>query len=484
MKSLHYTFVLLGLLVVGMINAQPLPVLDTSVKAFVEKKDYGLIEVQGLQTGDYIPYWMRSLQHGSVPVAGTSLSVIGAYVRDYRGAADKVRLGMGLQVRGNLGTSVNGALLEAYVKAKTKRMEFKAGRFRQVLGLTDSTLGIGGFTYSGNSLPIPMIQARLPENSFPLWDSLISFHGTFAQGWMGDTRANYSGNKKTLKQYMHQKSLYIRIGKPTAKVSGTIGIVHQAFWVNHTKLMGDSIFKINPYQSYMYLLTGKQYAYKQGYQLTTNLGNHVGQLDLGIDIVGKSTITRLYRQFLFDTDYSYKKKTLKDGLNGISIVNRKPATGSFYFRKLTVEYFSSMNETSNIEYYNHEMLYEGVSYLGASIGNPFLPLKKEIRSSLPTASQILIVTGVGFPNTRVRVLHTGMEWAIDKVIFRNRFSFSRNFGMLETKGKFPPTNQFSMSVEAGIPLRKGWQARTLFALDSGGLYYNSAGGFISMMRIF
>lgn len=484
MKPLHSTFVLFGLLTVALVKSQPLPVLDTAAKAFVEKKDYGLIEIQGLQTGDYVPFWMRSLQYGSVPVSGTSLSLIGAYVRDYQGTRDKIRFGMGVQARGNLGTSVEGILLEAYVKARTKRLEFKAGRFRQVLGLTDTTLGMGGFTYSGNCLPIPMVQASLPEYSFPLWDSLISFQGTIAQGWMGDARTNYAGNKKTLSQFVHQKSFHIRVGRPMAKVRGTIGIVHQAFWVNHTKLMGDSVFKLNPYQSYMYLLTGKQYAYKQGYQLTSNLGNHIGQLDLGIDIEGKTTTTRLYRQFLFDTDYSYKKKTLKDGLSGISILNRKPPTGSFYFRKLTMEYFSSMNETSNIEYYNHEMLYEGVSYLGAGIGNPFLPTKKQIRAGLPTASQFLIVTGVGFPNTRVRVLHTGMEWAYDKVIFRNRFSFSKNYGMLETKGIFPPTNQFSMSFEAGIPLRKGWQARTLFALDSGGLYYNSAGGFVSMMKVF
>jgi hypothetical protein len=56
--------------------------------------------------------------------------------------------------------------------------------------------------------------------------------------------------------------------------------------------------------------------------------------------------------------------------------------------------------------------------------------------------------------------------------------------MHETSNKFAPTNQFSMSVEAGVPLREGWQARAAFALDSGGLYYNSAGGFVSMLRVF
>jgi hypothetical protein len=42
----------------------------------------------------------------------------------------------------------------------------------------------------------------------------------------------------------------------------------------------------------------------------------------------------------------------------------------------------------------------------------------------------------------------------------------------------------SISLEAGRPLKKGWQLRALVAMDNGGLLPNSAGGLISIARSF
>lgn len=486
MSCLKSALLLFGMSVAGIAAAQPIPVLDTVAKEFVARRNYGLIEIQAVQTGDHVPFWMRALQYGNKPLTGTSLAAIGSYVKDYSPVRRRFDWGYGAQVRGNLGSAADVTLLEAYAKVRFHPFEVKVGRFRQVQGLIDTALGMGSFSYSGNSLPIPMIQVNLPEYSFPLFDSLISFKGSLAQGWMGNTRTKYMNNLKSLPEYMHQKSLHMRIGKPDAKARLVLGFVHEAMWVDNKQLVGPS-YMLSPFETFMYIVTGKNYLYKPGSTLTTNIGNHVGHIDVGLEFTSPTTETRVYREFLYDTENSFTRGSLADGITGFSVVNRKPAGGGMYLRRFTMEYLSTMNQAydpsrpyNHDNYYNHEFLYDGAAYKGAGIGSPFISKRSEILSSFPATSVIII----SFSNTRVRALHMGAEWAYDKVLVRHRMSYSRNYGMFETKSTFPVRNQFSTSVEVGVPLREGWQARALFALDSGGLLYNSAGGLISMLRLF
>jgi hypothetical protein len=444
---------------------------------------HAMVELQAVHTGDYVPFWMRAMQHGNTPLAGSSIAAIGSYERGYGKAPGKTDIGFGLKFRGDVGSQVRGTVLEAYVKARFKAFELKAGRFRQVQGLSDTTLGMGNYSQSGNSLPIPMIQLGMPDYSFPLLDSLLSFKGTFSQGWMGETPTKYMNNLQTLPQFMHQKSLHIRIGKPRSKVKGVVGLVHQVFWVNNRKLYGDSIWKLSPLETYFYIVTAKRYIYKPGFTETTTVGNNLGHFDLGLDIAGSNHDIRLYRQIFYES-----VRTLADGITGVSIVNRSPAKGGFRLGKLVLEYMSSMDQGYEPDavpekydnYYNHEFLYDGVAYRGAGIGNPFISLRSTIRRDLPASNPQIIA----FNNTRVRALHVGVEWLAGPVLLCNRFSFSRNFGMYSTKNSFPPSSQFSMGVEAAMPIRKGWQARAMFALDSGELLYNTAGGFLSIARTF
>jgi hypothetical protein len=487
MSFLKPVLFLFGMSVAGIAAAQPIPVLDTVAKEFIARRNYGLVEIQAVQTGDHVPFWMRALQFGNKPLTGTSLAAIGSYVKDYSPVRRRFDWGYGAQVRGNLGSAANVTLLEAYAKARLNPFEIKVGRFRQVQGLIDTALGMGSFSYSGNSLPIPMIQVNLPEYSFPLLDSLISFKGSIAQGWMGDTRTKYLNNLKTLPEYFHQKSLHVRVGKPEHKIRAVVGFVHEVMWVDNKQLIGASLYNLSPFETFMYIVTGKNYFYKPGSTLTTNIGNHIGHFDVGLEFTSPNTETRVYREFFYDSENSFSRGSLIDGITGFSVVNRKPAGGGAYLRRFTMEYLSSMNQAydparpfNHDNYYNHEFLYEGASYKSTGIGSPFISRRNEIRQGFPGSASTII----SFNNTRVSAFHMGVEWAYDKVLVRHRVSYSRNYGMYESKATFPVCNQFSTSLEVGVPLREGWQARALFALDSGELLYNSAGGFISMLRLF
>lgn len=444
---------------------------------------YAMVELQAVQTGDVVPFWMRAMQHGNIPLAGSSVAAIGSYMGDYRAVPGKTAIGYGVQVRADLGNRFRGTLLQAYVKARFKRFEWKVGRFRQVQGLSDTTLGMGNFSQSGNTVPIPMIQVGLPDYSFPVLDSLFSFKATFSQGWMGETPTKFMNNLQRLPQFLHQKSLHMRIGRPQSKVKGVVGLVHEVFWVNNRKLYGDTAWKLSPLETYFYIVTAKRYLYKPGFSETTTIGNNLGHFDLGLDITGTRTDIRVYRQIFYES-----LRTLSDGITGVSFVNRRRASGRFRLDKIVLEYMSSMNQGYDAtndpdrydNYYNHEFLYDGVAYGGAGFGNPFISPRSTVRRGFPSTSAQIIA----FNNTRVRALHAGVEWSAGRLQMRNRLSFSRNFGMYSTQNTFPPSSQFSLGMEAAMPLRGGWQARAMFAFDSGGLLYNTAGGFLSMARIF
>lgn len=466
-------------------KGQSTAVPDTGTRTVVSGRGQGLIELQAIHTGEHIPFWMRSLQHGNIPLQGTSMAAIGSFERDYVEPSRKTDFGYGIRLRGDLGKESRFTVLEAYVKARFRPFELRAGRFRQVLGLSDPTLGMGNFSHSGNALPIPMIQLGLPDYSLPIFDSLISFKGTFSQGWMGETRTEYMNRFQTLPEFLHQKSLHIRIGKPRAAVKGILGLVHEVLWVDNDKLYGDDEWGLSPLQTYFYIVTAKRYMYKPGLSETTTIGNNLGHFDLGIQIDARNSEIMLYRQIFYES-----ARAFSDGITGVCIRNTGQAKGKFHLDKAVLEFMSSMDQAYDgslsppryDSYYNHEWLYDGVSYKGMGIGNPFISMKSGIRSSFPSSSSGLNI--ISFSNTRVRALNLGAEWSAGRVFFRNRASFSWNYGTYDTQNTFPPSSQFSMSMEAGLPFKRGWQARALFAFDSGELLYNTSGGFLSMAKVF
>ena len=476
-----------ALLISLSVFSQPLPVYDSVLKVYKAKAAYRMVELQAIGTGDAVPLWMRAGQYGSNPYQGTSFAALAHYVKPYR--QDTVRdidWGVGVQLRADIGSVNDFRVIEAYAKLKLKMFEIRAGRSRMMSGLADSTLSSGSHTISGTALGIPQVSLSLPDYSFPLFDSLFSVKGSLVQGFMGDVPTNFENKKDIIPGYFHQKSAHLRIGKPGWKTKFILGGVHQVFWVDGNQLIGPS-YDLTPTQTIWYVMTGKNYLYKPGSNLTTNIGNHLGTIDLGLELKGQNTQTLIYHQVLYESENSFKNGSFNDGLTGVSITNTAPADGTgFRLQKAVVEYYRTANQAyvSNRpynydNYYNHEFIVNGNSYNGTNLGNPFLTPDHDMVKSLPRGE-----IRNYFHNTRVKLFHVGLEATADKIFLRSRMSFSKNLGLWEKVDRFPPTNSLSMSLEAGRPLAKGWQLRALVALDNGGLLPNSAGGMLSIARSF
>ena len=306
---------------------------------------------------------------------------------------------------------------------------------------------------------------------------------------MGDVPILVEGRSSITPGYFHQKSAYLIIGKPKWRTRAIIGGVHQVFWVDGN-VMYPGKYDLTTSQTIWYIMTGKNYIYKPGSTLTTNVGNHLGTIDFGLEMTGQSTKTLVYHQVLYESENSFKKGSFNDGLTGVSITNTAPSDGTgFRVQKAVLEYYRTSNQAHDPQrpehydsYYNHEFIVNGNFYQGNSLGNPFLTPKTYMLSSLPKGDRWEAKSF--FSNTRVRLFHLGLEATVDKIFLRSRMSYSKNYGLWESVDRFPPTNSFSMSLEAGRPLKNGWQLRALVALDNGGLLPNSAGGMLSIARSF
>jgi hypothetical protein len=463
---------------------------------------YDLGSSAGYITSDHVPFWLRSNQFGSIPLDNASLSLIGAVRKGYD--TTKIRIldwGAAVEGRANIGNKSNFTVIEGYGKLRISVFEIRAGRSKEIMGLCDTSLSSGAWAVSGNALGIPKVQISIPEfYSLPLFGELFAFKGNYAHGWIGETSMNLYGNVLQIETWLHQKSLYGRFGKPEWKFKLYGGFNHQAFWGNEKDYYGD-IFTLSPIKTYIYVITGKGYG--TNFIPSSRIGNHLGSIDLGFEYEFKNVRLLAYRQNIYDAGALYYLANIRDGLNGLSLVNRHYTRNGFQWRKLLVEVLYTKNQAGELwsrfvpsgdeSYFNNDQYIEGWSYKGIGIGNPFICSRASTREGLPSDP------GDYFINNRVTAFHFAYEGSVREWDFILKTSYSMNYGTFGTSevghtlgktrtlpmyGIFSETKQFSGYLEANKELRKGLNLGFTGAFDVGELYYNSVGVLVRVAKSF
>ena len=448
-----------------------LPTINAQKNSF----SYDLGSSAGYITPGHVPFWLRSNQFGSVPLDNASLSLIGAIHKDY----DKSRIrildwGVSVEGRVNIGDKSNFTLIEGNAKLRISVFEIRAGRSKEIMGLCDTSLSSGSFSVSGNALCIPKAEISIPEfYILPIFGKLFAFKGNYAHGWIGKTPfMNLDSNLLYPGTYLHQKSLYGRFGKPEWRWKLYGGFNHQVLWGNEKKTYGES-YTLSPLKTYLYVITGKSY------DSHIRLGDHLGSIDLGFEYDFKNVRLLAYRQNLYDAGALYYLANIRDGLNGLSLVNTHYTRKGFQWKKILVEVFyakSQGGETWSVhrpsgaeDYYNNWQYIEGWSYKGIGIGNPFICSRVSAREGLPSDSLSYFI------NNRVIAFHFGFEGSVQKWDFILKTSYSLNYGTYRTITVFPEIKQLSSYFEVNKELKKGLNIGFTGAFDVGKLYYNSFG---------
>ncbi|NIJ54984.1 capsule assembly Wzi family protein [Dyadobacter arcticus] len=455
--------------------------LLTTVIARSQSKTFkAKLEAQTSFTSDHVPFWMRSNQFGSFPLSGPSVSLIGAFQKDYDTV--KVRLldwGAGFEGRANGGKGSELILVEGYAKVKLGIFELKGGRMKETFGLTDTLLTTGNFAISGNALGIPKVQLAIPEfYAIPIFGKIFAFKGLYAQGWLGEKTIHGKRVDRAV-TYFHQKAFYARIGKPNWRLKFYGGFNDQVFYGHEAEIFES--FILTGWQKYQSVVLGKNWAFSK-------VGNHAGNFDMRIEQEFNKIKISAYRQSFYEVGALYYLANIADGINGISFRNKVAKKKSFHWNQLVFEFLYTKNQagetwskptpTGNENYANHYLYNSGWSYMGLGLGNPFFTTADQARTGQSSPSKNYFI------NNRTAALHVGMNMDLGQYSTYAKFSYSNNFGTHETSKTFKPVKQLSAYIEIKRPLRNKWDIGATVAFDAGKLLNNSSGLILTTSRKF
>ena len=446
-----------------------------------------------------VPFWLRANQWGQVPLASPAGTArIGFHYFSHQTFTDssrnKERPGWEVRTEGvaNVGASSKLLLPEAYAKLRWKQWELMAGRERQIVGIVDTTLSSGSYSWSGNALPVPMVRFGLAEYlPFGFLNNFVSIKGSFVHGWFL--------NSYIQKSYLHQKTLYGRLGKPEGSFHLQVGLVHQVMWGGEADYLVNNPVAINgklpsTFKDYVRGVVLAQIPEDgRSSRITTfdginRIGNQLGHFDLALDLRIKRTLFLLYQQHPYEDASGFQFQNLPDGLYGLSI-RRNPASVSFLNLKgLVLEYLFTKNQTGDDftipgsrftgadNYFNHSQYIEGWSYRGLGIGTPFIPTKIEVKKGAA-------LNDLYFPTNRIILYHLGLEGMLaQKFKFMVKASYRLHYPSWHTPLSDPVYRQFSSLLSFDVPLLRWGNTRlkAQVAYDKGGVLPESLGGYVAL----
>lgn len=423
------------------------------------------------------PFWIKSNQFGTVPDTSNTLFFEHAVQWSHKG------LEWGAQMNVWSGHQARVLLPEIYGSYNVGGFRFLVGRKKQYHGWGDSTLSSGSMTWSGNALPIPEVQVSIPEYR-RIWPKVLAIKGHYSHGWFGD--------QHFVKQYyLHQKSLYLRWGE--GKVRFHTGIMHHAQWGGKPKydpgpegwLAHGQRFASGGkvYREVVFPFTNppRDSAKVASFDFENRYGNHLGQLDWGLEGNIGSSVWKVYRQLPFETGQTFSSLgNLDDGVYGISL-NRKKGV----IRHLVLEFLHTTNQglyrsgflrfigykgrhygRNQNYYFSHAQYLDGWSYEGRTLGSPFLLPNPDIRDEKTVDSPNYFAN-----NNNIKAGYVGLKTQLNSVSMITKVSLSRNFGTYHKKIQ---ADQLSLGHNMEIPV-SGATIAVEVGIDHGDLIRDNFG---------
>ncbi len=446
-------------------NHAPKDSVDHSTKNIRDRFSYSFETGAFYSINNSIPFWQKSNQFGAVPQKGNSLyfrqmieskTDISARFFDADYCVDILTV---------VGSDTRLVIPEAFLKLHFGKLTLGGGRFKNVMGIVDTTYSSGSITWSGNSLPLPEIRLEIAQYQklFVRW---LGYKGHFTHAWFG--------NQTFVKgYYLHQKSLYGRIGSDKSKLHLYAGILHNVQWGGAPKYKvydPDFILSDGKFPSDWFTFKQVVLPYKTlsdttlgygGFEVENRFGNHLSQIDLAADYYFGDKRIMLYKNNIIETGRTLGSfSNLDDGLYGFSYRNSNEKA---FIRNLVVEYLFSMNQGSynaliarllkkplkdygnNAFYFNHQQYYDGWSYGDQTIGTPFFIPDKELVIQNNHGPAV-------FSNSnRMKVWYLATSLKLNSILLEAKGSYSQNYGSF----LFPITslNQLNTNFKFIFPLK-------------------------------
>ncbi|MCR9063254.1 MAG: capsule assembly Wzi family protein [Cytophagales bacterium] len=459
--------------------------------------------MSNLATGRNNPFWLRANNFGQTSDSAQSFQIQLEIKKDFDSLYfQNKRLkafdwGYGIATGVILGRETKSYTPEIYIKGRLKNLELTIGRRRDFFGISDSTNSSGHLINSQNTIPIPKVSLIIPNYHYLFKNKILGIKAGLSHGWFGD-------QYYTKESFLHQKWLYVSIGKPTWRFNFYTGLNHNVQWGGKINNIPSHIFAVNgkfpsSLKDFLFVSTGlslnRQYSLPDSlytYQdLTNRVGNHLGSIDVGLRFQINGTTILFYRQNIYDDGSLFYLSNLDDGLSGISINFPKTSKAFFGINNLTFEFFNSRNQGGALgpeqnnnylrgtdNYFNNAQFLDGWSYKGNTLGTSFIPSRLAINKTLPQY-QVNVITELPTffytNNNRVSAIYIASQTFVYNHKIKVKYSISNNLGTYT----FPfakPIRQKSMLMEHQYFIKSlKTLLETQIGYDSPGIYEKNLG---------
>lgn len=452
------------------------------------------------QTGFYLstsrqtPYLNRTNQYGLAPVEAQTWFLNAAVHRKYDSTYTENKklhpwgYSYGFEAHANLGGKNSLLLPTAHISGRYKGVELYIGRKREYLGLADTTGTWGSYIWSGNALPLPKIQISTPHYVPLAGQGFLSAKLGLSHGWFG--KQHY-----TEKYYLHQKWLYLKIGRETQRLNLIGGLNQNVQWGGYSEtLKDDDLFTVNGHFAsdlFTYLNVvlplkiwkrpdNKYSPAEREYRF----GNHLGTLDLGVKMKTAQGTISMYRQTPWKDGQIPEVFFSWDGNYTLIYDLKEPAS----VRKISIEIFTTQRQGYEItwlarffglkerhpdelqSYLNHGQYLDGWSYEKRGIGSIAIVPHEELKEEARVENYLRF--------TRDNKVIAPAFTVAGKI---QNISYSLHGGYIISEGTLTnerpeKLSQFSTRITGAFPLLKyDLYGKIDVGLDLGNLYGNQAG---------
>jgi hypothetical protein len=343
-------------------------------------------------------------------------------------------------------------------------------------GNQDETLSSGGFLFSGNARPMPLISLHTDDYlTVPFSNDYLEFKAGISHGWFG-SRDQYVKNA-----FLHYKYFYLRIGEKKLPVSLSLGLQHAAMWGGYSPDSGNLPSGLSAFYS---VLRAK---IKDGLGPVNDsknvLGNHLGSYSLGIDLKLNDFSVAFYWQTMLEDKNGRVGVDWRNGRDGLWGLVFNGADQRNRSLKILAEYFNSTHQSGglnsvsgNDNYFNNYLYRSGWTYHLMTIGTPLItsPVYSDRK---PSEDNYL-------ENNSVQAFTAAVQFGYSETVVSFKTIWSLNHGTISIPFRETGKQLYAM---AGLscPLKFPGTTITFEAsIDRGSFLGNNAGLLFKIRKVF
>ena len=463
--AVYFSQLLLVFLFSGPLRADMLPfVVETSLTTMVSD-------------GRHAPFWLLSNREGRfLPEHHAAALDLALFSRP--DTTGNIRYGYGLELFGRLSDSSSVHIHQAFAFVQWKDLlQFRAGRWTDVVGSSEPLLSTGSIIWSANARPMTQLEIRTPDYiNVPYTRGYLEVKGRLSHGW-------FERDRYVEGVWMHHKNIYFRLGG-NLPVNLTYGFNHYAQWAGQSPDY-DKPFPsdLDAFYRIFFNRAGDDDdpATPPGWAIN-KFGNTLGSRSYGVDVTLNNSVTGVYMQDVFDDGSGLRRQNFPDGLWGayLRFDGEKRLVQAIVYEFLHTKDQSGPTHNDpdgnvvggNDNYFNHGQYRSGWTLYGFTIGTPLIT--SPILNDPPSRR---------FANNRVLAHHVGLEGHLaNHLTYRGLFTYSRNYG----RHSIPfdqPIDQLSMMLELARPIPgHNLEAGITLAADAGRMYGDNLGLLLSLRK--